>query len=47
MWSDTGSYEYESKGDEIKCHNPDAWNMTGPTIMKPLRMTSKLTNHTK
>ena len=32
MWSDTGSFEYESPGDIVKVHNPDAYIMTGPTL---------------
>lgn len=34
MWSDTGSYVYESRGDTIKVHNPDAYNYSNPTLSK-------------
>ena len=30
MWSDTGSYVYESKGDIVKSRNLDAYNFYGP-----------------
>ena len=32
MWSDTGSYEFESKGDREITINPDASNFAGPTM---------------
>mmetsp|Transcript_9737 Transcript_9737/g.9819 ORF Transcript_9737/g.9819 Transcript_9737/m.9819 type:complete len:334 (+) Transcript_9737:111-1112(+) len=32
MWSDTGSTVYDSPGDIKIVHNPDAYNMTGPTL---------------
>ena len=34
MWSDTGSFVYDSRGDTIKVHNPDALNLEGPTLAK-------------
>ena len=36
MWSDTGSFVYESKGDIQKIHNPDALNLEGPVQFRPL-----------
>ena len=30
MWSDTGSYVYESKGDITKVVNLDGYNLAGP-----------------
>ena len=30
MWSDTGSYDYESKGDITKVVNLDSYNLAGP-----------------
>ena len=36
MWSDTGSFVYESKGDIQKTHNPDALNLEGPVQFRPL-----------
>jgi hypothetical protein len=32
MWSDTGSYDYNSKGDSETTYNPDAFNLAGPTL---------------
>jgi hypothetical protein len=32
MWSDTGSYIFESRGDVVKVHNPDAYNYSNPTL---------------
>eukprot|EP01041_Mallomonas_annulata_P011554 gene11554-24166_t len=32
MWTDTGSYEYDSPGDIVRIHNPDAYNFEGPTL---------------
>jgi hypothetical protein len=32
MWSDTGSYLYESRGDVVTVHNPDAYNYSNPTL---------------
>ncbi len=32
MWSDTGSFEYKSPGDYFTSHNPDAFNLSGPTL---------------
>jgi hypothetical protein len=37
MWSDTGSFTYDSRGDVIKMHNPDSLNLEGPTLSKPSR----------
>lgn len=34
MWSDTGSFEYESPGDTVKVHNPDAYIFSRPTLAK-------------
>ena len=42
MWSDTGSYVYESKGDILQMHNPDAMNLEGPTAFRPLTGTDLL-----
>jgi hypothetical protein len=36
MWSDTGSYQYESKGDIVMQHNPDAYMMEGLTASRPI-----------
>lgn len=35
MWSDTGSYVYDSPGDIIIRHNPDHYNYAKPTLSKP------------
>jgi len=35
MWSDTGSFIYDSRGDVLITHNPDAFNLEGPTLSKP------------
>jgi len=35
MWSDTGSFIYDSCGDVLITHNPDAFNLEGPTLLKP------------
>jgi hypothetical protein len=40
MWSDTGSFVYESKGDIQKIHNPDALNLEGPVQFRPLSGTN-------
>lgn len=32
MWSDTGSYKFESRGDKEITINPDAMNFAGPTM---------------
>jgi len=32
MWSDTGSFTFESRGDVEKVHNPDGYNYVGPTL---------------
>lgn len=32
MWSDTGSFVYDSPGDIVIVHNPDAYIMEGPTL---------------
>lgn len=37
MWSDTGSFVYESRGDITEVHNPDSLNLEGPTLFRPLR----------
>ena len=37
MWSDTGSFVYESRGDVTQVHNPDALNLEGPTLFRPMR----------
>lgn len=34
MWSDTASFEYNSKGDLSKTHNPDAYIFAKPTLSK-------------
>jgi hypothetical protein len=31
-WSDTGSFEFESRGDFEVTHNPDCFNFAGPTL---------------
>jgi len=36
MWSDTGNYDYNSRGDTIKSYNPDKYNLEGPTTFKPV-----------
>lgn len=35
MWSDTGSYEPESKGDVITYHNTYSYNFEGPNMSRP------------
>lgn len=45
MWSDTGSFVYESKGDTIKIHKPDALNLEGPTSFNPKRTDLIDVNH--
>ena len=35
MWSDTGSFIFDSRGDKVLIHNPDAFNFEGPTLAKP------------
>jgi hypothetical protein len=35
MWSDTGSFIFDSRGDKVISHNPDAFNFEGPTLAKP------------
>ena len=45
MWSDTGSFVYESKGDIIKIHKPDALNLEGPTSFNPKRTDLVDVNH--
>jgi len=30
MWSDTGSFDYESKGDEVKVVTDGAWTFAAP-----------------
>jgi len=37
MWSDTGSFVYESKGDAKRIHNPDAYNLEGPTQHRAMK----------
>jgi hypothetical protein len=37
MWSDTGSFYYDSKGDVVTVHNPDALNLEGPTLYREFR----------
>lgn len=32
MWSDTGSFEYGSRGDVEYTHNPDGYNFSNPTM---------------
>jgi len=32
MWSDTGSFEYDSTGDIIRIHNPNAMILAAPTL---------------
>ena len=32
MWSDTGSFEYDSRGDIEQTHNPDGYNFSNPTM---------------
>lgn len=34
MWSDTGSFDYASKGDIVRTHNPDAYIYAKPTLTK-------------
>ena len=41
MWSDTGSFVFGSRGDVIKIHNPDAYNLEGPTLFKPMTSTAR------
>lgn len=36
MWSDTGSYDYASRGDKVKSYNPDRYNMEGPVQFRPI-----------
>ena len=45
MWSDTGSFVFDSRGDVIKKHNPDAFNLENPTLSKPLRTGLVDVNH--
>ena len=46
MWSDTGSFVYESRGDVVNTFNPDALNLEGPTLSKPSKAhLLKATNH--
>lgn len=33
MWSDTGSFEYDSRGDVEILHNPDRYNFSNPTMV--------------
>jgi hypothetical protein len=40
MWSDTGSFIYESRGDVLQTTNPDALNLEGPTLSKPSKAAS-------
>ncbi len=37
MWSDTGSFVYESRGDLVTNFNPDSFNLENPTLPKPFR----------
>ena len=32
MWSDTGSFIHDSRGDVFTTHNPNAFNLDGPTL---------------
>lgn len=32
MWSDTGSFEYDSRGDVEETHNPDGYNFSNPAM---------------
>ena len=41
MWSDTGSFNLESKGDVLKLVNLDAANFSGPVPTKTLRTKSQ------
>jgi hypothetical protein len=34
MWSDTGSFDYDSPGDLVKVHNPDRYIYDRPTLAK-------------
>lgn len=34
MWSDTGSFDYASRGDIVRVHNPDAYIYAKPTLSK-------------
>ena len=46
MWSDTGSFVYDSRGDVVSTYNPDALNLEGPTLAKPSKAhLLKPTNH--
>ena len=40
MWSDTGSFIYDSRGDVLKTINPDAFNLEGPTLPRPSNASS-------
>lgn len=35
MWSDTGSFTYESRGDVVFVKNPDAYNYVTPNAVQP------------
>ncbi len=41
MWSDTGSYDFDSKGDREITINPDAMNFAGPTMAPVVGTTGK------
>ena len=32
MWSDTGSFEYASRGDVVQVHDPDKYNYAKPNL---------------
>lgn len=34
MWSDTGSFDYNSRGDAVFVHNPDGYNYAKPNLTK-------------
>ena len=36
MWSDTASFDINSKGDTITVHNPVSYNLEGPTTNRPV-----------
>lgn len=36
MWSDTGSFVYDSRGDVKRSFDPDRYNLEGPTQFRPI-----------
>mmetsp|Transcript_10988 Transcript_10988/g.17913 ORF Transcript_10988/g.17913 Transcript_10988/m.17913 type:complete len:339 (-) Transcript_10988:157-1173(-) len=42
MWSDTGNYAYESKGDIVKVKNLDAFNFEGPSMSQLSKSSEQL-----